>query len=226
MAHTQKTHGIIGVVLSLFWLAACGSPTPTSTPTLDLNPLRTEVAATVLAQVAQALALTPSATPLPSLTPTARPTSTPIAAASATPSPSPIASQIATATLSSGTPSGGTENRAQWVSQTIADDTIFAPGETFTMTWRLKNVGTSTWTTAYLLRFYSGETFGAPKEVLLVREVPPGETIDITLKMKAPARSGSYRSVWVMSDEKRSNFKEPVYLQINVAVPATPTPTP
>ncbi len=94
------------------------------------------------------------------------------------------------------------------------------------MTWRLKNVGTSTWTTAYLLRFYSGETFGAPKEVLLVREVPPGETIDITLKMKAPARSGSYRSVWVMSDEKRSNFKEPVYLQINVAVPATPTPTP
>jgi hypothetical protein len=120
----------------------------------------------------------------------------------------------------------GTENRAQWVSQSIADDTRFAPGETFTMTWRLKNVGTATWTTAYLLRFYSGDSFGAPKEVRLVQEVPPGETVDIAIKMKAPARTGTYRSVWVMSSEIRSNFKESVYLQIVVAVPVTPTPTP
>jgi hypothetical protein len=120
----------------------------------------------------------------------------------------------------------GTDNRAQWVSQSIADDTRFAPGETFTMTWRLKNVGTSTWTTAYMLRFYSGDSFGAPKEVRLVQDVPPGATVDITLKMKAPTRPGSYRSVWVMSSEIRSNFKESVYLQIVVPGPVTATPTP
>jgi hypothetical protein len=94
------------------------------------------------------------------------------------------------------------------------------------MTWRLKNVGTSTWTTAYLLRFYSGDSFSAPKEILLTREVLPGETVDIRLPMKAPARAGIYRSVWVMATEARSNFKEPVYLQIIVAVPVTPTRTP
>lgn len=218
MAHKIRTLSGIGVLLSLLWLAACGSPVPTSTPTLDLNPIRTEVAATVLAQMTQALFLTPSVTPLPSPTATTPPTSTPTQAAS--PSPS------ATSTLSIGTAKAGTENQAQWVSQTIADDTIFAPSETFTMTWRLKNVGTSTWTAGYLLRYYSGDTFSAPKEIPLGREVQPGGMVDITIHMKAPAKPGSYRSDWVMSTENRSNFKEPVYLKITVAVPVTTTPPP
>jgi hypothetical protein len=94
------------------------------------------------------------------------------------------------------------------------------------MTWRLKNAGTSTWTAGYLLRYYSGETFGAPKEISLGREVPPGEEIDISIPMEAPANPGNYRSDWVMSNENRSNFKEPVFLRIKVAKPITPTPTP
>jgi hypothetical protein len=218
MAHKKRTLSGIGVLLSLLWLAACSPPVPTSTPTFDQNPLRTEVAATVLAQVTQALALTPSVTPLPSPTATSPTTSTP--GPTASPSPS------ATVAQTSGTPKAGTEDQAQWVSQSIADDTTFAPGETFTMTWRLKNTGTSTWTAGYLLRYYSGDTFGAPKEISLGREVPPGEEIDISIQMKAPANPGTYRSDWVMSSENRSNFKEPVFLRIKVAKPITPYPTP
>lgn len=218
MAHKKRTLSVIGVLLSLLWLAACSPTVPTSTPTLDLNPFRTEVAATVLAQVTQALALTPSVTPLSSSTATNLPTSTPNLTISPLPS--------ATVTLSSGTPKAGTKNQAQWVAQSIADDTIFAPGETFTMTWRLKNTGTSTWTAGYLLRYYSGDTFGAPKEISIGREVLPGEEIDISIHMKAPANPGSFRCDWVMSSENRSNFKEPVYLKIKVATPVTPTPTP
>ena len=94
------------------------------------------------------------------------------------------------------------------------------------MTWTLKNTGTSTWTAGYLLRYYSGATFGALKEIAMGREVLPGGVIDISIDMKAPAIPGSYRSDWVMSNENRSNFREPVYLKIKVAVPVTPTPTP
>jgi hypothetical protein len=218
MAPKNRTLNVFGVFLSLVLLAACTSTAPTSTPTLDLNPFRTEVAATVLEQVTLVAALTPSVTPLPSFTATNRPTSTP----SQTASPSPSA----TITLSSQTPKAGTENLAQWVSQTIADNTIFAPGETFTITWRLKNTGTSTWTTGYMLRYYSGATFGATKEITIDREVLPGAEIDISVDMKAPAITGTYRSDWVMSSENRSNFREPVYLTIKVAAPVTPTPTP
>jgi hypothetical protein len=183
-----------------------------------LNPLRTEVAATVFAEVTQALALTPSVTPVPSLTPTIAHTSTPTRLASASPS--------LQATITSGTPVTGTINLAAWVSQSIPDGTIFDPGETFTMTWNLKNVGTSTWTVSYLLRFYSGDAFGAPTEILLGRAVLPGETVAISIPMKAPTRPGDYRSDWVMADEARANFKQPVFLKITVLAPPTSTPTP
>jgi hypothetical protein len=217
MAHPKRNLGVLGMLLSLMLFSACSPTVPTSPPTPDLNPFRTEVAATVLAQVTQALASTPSVTPLPSPTATNLPSSTPRPTAS--PSPS------ATVTLSSGTPKVGTD-LAQWVAQSIADDKIFAPGQTFTMTWTLKNTGTSTWTAAYLLRYYSGNTFGALNEIAIGREVLPGGQIDISIPMKAPAIPGSYRSDWVMSSENRSNFKEPVYLKIKVAVPLTPSPTP
>jgi uncharacterized lipoprotein YajG len=218
MSKKLKTLSEIGALLSLLWLAACASQVPTSTPTLDLNPVRTEVAATVLAQVTQALMRTPSVTPLPSPTATLPSTSTPTQVASP--------SSTVASTLSVTTPVTGTENLAQWVSQTVADNTIFTPSQTFTMTWTLKNVGNSTWTAGYMLRYYSGDTFNAPKEIPLGREVLPGGTVDIVIHMRAPAKIGSYRSDWVMSTENRSNFKEPVYLKITVAVPLTPTPTP
>jgi hypothetical protein len=129
-------------------------------------------------------------------------------------------------TLTAGTPGVSTTDLAEWVSQSIADDTVFEPGETFTITWQLKNAGTSTWTVGYLLRFYSGNNFSAPIEVLLGRVALPGETVDISVPMKAPNTPGNYRTDWVMANESRSNFKEPVFLKIVVAPPLTPTPAP
>ena len=217
MARTKKTIAKLGISLGLLLLSACNASTPTSTPTIDLNPLRTEVASTVLAEVTQALALTPSATPIPSLTATLAPSFTPAQPTTTSTGPQ--------GTLASETPGAPTDDLAEWVSQSVADGAVFTPGEDFTITWRLKNVGTSTWTPAYLFRYYSGNTFGAPEEILLGQEVPPGETVDISISMKAPTTLGDYRSDWVMSNELRSNFKQPVYLEITVARPATVTPT-
>jgi hypothetical protein len=203
-------------------MTACGSATPTAAPTVDLNPFRTEVAATVLAQVSEAAALIPSATTPPTITPTSEPTFTSEPTLTNTPA-DPTAAAIAALTL---TPAAMANNRAQWVSQSITDGTVFAPNETFTITWRLKNVGAAAWTLDYRLRFYSGNPFGAPQEILLGREVPPEETVDITIPMTAPALPGDYRTDWVMSNESFYNFKDPVFLKITVALPPTATRTP
>lgn len=219
MAHTMKMITVIGICLVMFLLPACGPSAPDSTPTPDLDLFRTVVAATVLAKVTLDLALTPSATPVPSPTATQVPTET----AASTPEQADTAPPNPQATLTNGTP--GTVDRAEWVSQSIPDGTIFAPGETFTITWTLRNVGSSTWTPFYMLRFFSGNAFGAPQEVFLDREVLPGETVDIAIPMRAPTALGEYRSDWVLANPARSNFKEAVYLEITVARPATSTPT-
>lgn len=223
MTHTKKTSGVIGVLLSLLLVVACSSPTPaptqipTSTPTLDLNPVRTEAAATVWAQVTQNLALTPSPTYTPSPTLTATPTLQPQQVG---------ALPGVTVTLSLATPVTPTLNLAQWVSQSIADETVFAPNTTFTITWVLKNVGKSSWTAGYMLRFFSGEIMGAPKEIVLDHEVRPGETAEFAIRMKTPSTPGDYRTDWVMATEGRSNFKESIYLKITVALPPTATRAP
>lgn len=225
MDHTLKNLTVIGALLGLLWLSACSpatpSITPTIEPTLDLNPFRTEVAATVLAQVTETLAAAPTDTPIsPSPTPTIAMTSTPVLAVTLAPGQQ----ATAQATLPGPTPTPGT-NLARWVSQSVPDGAILAPGEAFTMTLRMSNVGTSTWTANYMLRFFSGNTFGAPNEILLGRVVQPGEQVDIILSMKAPTIPGDYRSDWVLANESRGNFKEPVFFKITVANPATNTPT-
>ncbi len=213
MNPTWKTAAKFWMAISLMLvLAACNTAAPTITvlPTTDLGALRTEVAATVLAQCAAQCALTPTITPIPTNTATA------------------------TATLSP-TPTGGTEtapvgtgvagNRLKWISQTVADGTRMAPGSTFNMTWRVQNAGTVSWTPNYRLRFFSGDRFGAPAEVLLGQEVAPGELVDITIPMKAPATPGEYSTNWIMSTEVRGNFNEPIFLKIVVVAPGTAAST-
>lgn len=79
---------------------------------------------------------------------------------------------------------------------TIPDGTKLSAGESFTKTWRLKNVGTCTWTTGYAVVFVSGERMGGPEELNLTGKVPPGETVDISINMTAPGASGDYRGNW------------------------------
>ncbi len=215
---TGKTILVLGLfILTAGSLAACGAQAATqSIPTPDLNPVRTEVAATVLAQVPTLLALTPSATPL------LPPTETAVVVAT-TPAPA-APSPTAAATNTQAASTTGKNDHATWVSQTVQDDTVFAPGQAFTMTWQIKNDGTSTWTANYHLRFYSGDAFGAPKDITLGQEVQPGATIEITMDMKAPSKAGDYRSDWVLSNESLRNFKDPIFLKIKVAAP-TPTQT-
>lgn len=209
MPTVWKLLGKLALWAGLLGLAACSAPTPTPAPTQDLNLLRTEVAATVLAQVPELCALTPTITPTPTDTPTPTETPTPTATG-------------ATATATQGTPAASGGNRAKWVSQSVEDGTRFNPGQSFEMTWRLQNTGVTTWNANYRLRHWAGERFGAPAEVLIGRDVAPGETIDIAIQMKAPANAGEYRSDWVMANELRGNFNEPVYLKILVVGAGTP----
>ncbi len=88
-------------------------------------------------------------------------------------------------------------DRAQFIADvTVPDGTAFAPGFNFTKTWRLKNVGTCTWTTSYMLMFDSGEKMGGPDTAAMPTNVAPGQTVDITINLISPTTAGTYRGYW------------------------------
>ncbi len=78
----------------------------------------------------------------------------------------------------------------------VMDGDVFVPGANFIKTWRLKNIGTCSWTTDYDLVFVSGDRMDAEKTVPLRTTVRPGETVDISLKLIAPNKPGDYRGYW------------------------------
>ena len=76
---------------------------------------------------------------------------------------------------------------------TVPDGTTLAVNTPFTKTWRLKNIGTCTWTTAYSVFYVNGDMMSAPPSVPMPKSVAPNETVDISVQMVAPPVAGHFR---------------------------------
>ncbi|HUH99226.1 MAG TPA: NBR1-Ig-like domain-containing protein [Anaerolineales bacterium] len=119
-------------------------------------------------------------------------------------------------------------DRAQFVSDvSVPDGTTFTPNTSFTKTWRLQNVGTCTWTTAYNLIFVSGDRMSAPASVLLPQTVVPGQTVDVGVNLTAPPTGGEFRGYWELADPSGAvfgigpNADKPFWVDIRVSGTAT-----
>jgi hypothetical protein len=185
-------------------LSACGSAAD-ATPTLSLEGIATSAYMTFSAEMATKEALTP-------------PTNTPA------PSPTPFptlaqASPLATFALASSTPLvGGTSDcdDAVYASDlTIPDGTIMKPGEIFVKTWRFLNSGTCAWSTTYKLVFVNGDSMGAASAGVPI-PVPVNSQGDISVTLKAPDDSGTYKGNWQLQNDKNQPFGSIVYVQIQV----------
>ena len=124
-------------------------------------------------------------------------------------------------------------DKAQFVSDvTIPDGTLMSPGQKFTKTWRLKNIGTCAWVKGtYQLVFFSGEQMGAPASLAFAADVPVGATYDFTIPdMTAPSTAGSYRGNWMFKNASGALFgigaqaNRPWWVDIRVSGGPTVTP--
>lgn len=174
----------LALLLFALILSGCNYP---GTATPDLFP--TYAAQTVEARLTQSAGTTPVLPP-PTNTeaPPPPPTEVP---ATPTNTSTPIATQTQTPC-----------NRAAFVSDvTVPDGTTFAPNATFTKTWRLKNAGTCTWNSSYSIVFDDGNSMNGPASKALTGTVAPGQTVDISVDLKAPSSSGSYRGYWMLRSD-------------------------
>jgi hypothetical protein len=200
------------LALALLILSACNLPRE-STPTQSgLSLLNTAAAATVNAQLT--LANLPPGTAFNAATftpPGTFPHSTPLPT-----TPVPAASTPVTT---------GTSlpcDRAEFVSDVnFPDNSTIKPGESFVKTWRLRNAGSCTWTTAYNVVFTGGDAMGAPAASPLSGSVSPGNTTDISVTLTAPEEGGTHRAEFKLRNASNVIFgmdkdNDPFWVQIKV----------
>lgn len=172
---------LLFVILSTL---ACNLPraTPTTQPDLAF----TAAAQTVEARMTE-LAMQSPPSPMPTATSPLLPTATlPVL-----PTLPPTQPALPTLTPTS-TPLC---DLAQFVRDvTVPDGSEFAPGATFTKTWRLRNIGTCTWS-GYSVVFDSGNAMSGASPTPLPT-VAPGQEVDISIDMVAPSTPGTYRGYW------------------------------
>ena len=122
-----------------------------------------------------------------------------------------------------------------WVADLTYDDDsmrnppVLQPGEPFQKGWRVRNTGTCTWTSAYILSYVRGNQSGAQMDghpVAVQGSVAPGATYDFYVDLVAPLRAGTYQGFWQLSDAQGNHFGQTVYVGIRVPAPPAPTPAP
>ncbi|MBI5951392.1 MAG: hypothetical protein HY865_07025 [Chloroflexi bacterium] len=180
----------------------------------DKNP-QTDVQAMVTQTMLALTANAPTQTPVPPTPIVVQVTSTPVPTATSLPA----ATQV---------------TYCDWAffvkDVTIPDGTVLAPGETFTKIWRLKNRGTCTWTSDYMLVFSSGSQMDGKTVVTFPGNVAPGQTVDVSILLTAPSVPGSYSGYWMLRNSSGALFGTgdkaniPFYVDIQVKQPANQIP--
>jgi hypothetical protein len=176
-----------------FAIMACFPVTLIALPLLQpAQPEPNDAMATIQAIVTQTMAASTQNAP------TAIPaTATPVAATS-TPVPA------------TNTPVPTAVTYCDWVAfvkdVTIPDGTQLATGEVFTKIWRLKNRGTCTWTPDYMLVYTSGDQMGSTTAVRLPGYVGPGQTVDVSVTLTAPASAGEHIGYWMLRSPSGALF--------------------
>lgn len=179
---------------------------------------RTQAAALVKTQTAIAAAITD--TPVP--------TNTAISTATPHYTETPILPTLTVTPFSTETPKPGEIipegcNEAMFMADvTIPDKTQIYADHKFVKTWRMLNTGTCTWTTRYSMYFVSGRQMsGADRVNAFPVDVEPGQSIDISVILRAPKVNGVIRGYWGLKDQYGNPFGmgpegDPFYVEIKV----------
>ena len=106
---------------------------------------------------------------------------------------------------------------------TIPDGTPLRPGQSFTKTWLLRNVGKQTWSREYRLTYRSGGEWGTVSSVRLPHPVAAGHEVAVSVAMIAPKALATNRAAWQLQDPDGKWFGDPVWAQIALGDGSRPT---
>lgn len=96
------------------------------------------------------------------------------------------------------------KDRATFLGENFPDNSILIPGEVFVKTWEIKNIGSTQWSTGYQLIAVSspsGDSLGSPAMINFPKETAPGESVQLSVSLTAPVKTGSYTLFWIIKNE-------------------------
>lgn len=178
----MKAKSILLLALLVFLTSSC-------TTNADEERIATAVALTVAAS-----ANLPTETPLP-------PTVAPVGVSTAA---EPSSTPTATVPVSGGPTADCL--KANLMGETIPDDTILKPGETFIKKWIVKNSGTCTWDQTYKLVFWGGDLMGGAYVYNFPTMATPDQIVEIPIVLYAPEQPGSYKGYWRIQSPNGIDF--------------------
>jgi len=201
------------IAISALLFSAC----QTSEPTQDIDAQKTGFAQTADVQMTMTAEAQPTSTPTSAPTPTPEATATVESTETPEGEETPAGINTATQISSSG------RDAAAWLSNDPPDDTVFAPGEEFTVTWTLENTGTSTWNNNYYIEFAADEQMGAEDKYYIPLDVPPNTSVQISADFITPESEGKKQSTWNLVNDNDNAFYQ-FFVVIEVSETGTKEP--
>lgn len=113
--------------------------------------------------------------------------------------------------------------------QNMTAPPVLAPGQDFVKSWRVLNDGTCDWQPNFTLAYVRGNRIEASMSgnpTAVGRVVRPGETIDLSVSLRAPQVPGLFQGFWQMRDDLGQSFGQVVWVGIQVPDPNPPPPLP
>lgn len=224
---------IVSIMITGLFLTGCNLPI-TSNPSNQPGMIYTQAAETIIAQLTQSVIETYVA----EKTQEAQQGGTPVGSIPTQEPPTQVPTLLPPTSTNTPLPPTATYKPApcDWALYvadiTIPDGEIIAAGQSFNKVWRLKNIGTCTWTTDYDLVFAHGDRMEGNKVIPLTANVPPGSTVDVSAYLRAPEEKGYYQGYWMLRDESGNvfgiggDYMTAFWVEIQVKYPLTTFDTP
>lgn len=196
---------MIGVVLIVgAFLFSCANNQADQTTAVDTDAIRTQAVQTYASNLT---GLAPTFTPFPTLTDVG-PTET---ALSVTPEPSATSNPCF--------------NLLYIEDVTVKDGTRMKPGEKFTKTWLVQNIGGCAWRPGFTFQNVGGDSMRGTT-VTITEAIPTGAKRELSVELVVPSGiNGVIESAWQMADTNGVFFGDTLFVNIIVGDLTTPAVT-
>ncbi|HNO30605.1 MAG TPA: NBR1-Ig-like domain-containing protein [Anaerolineales bacterium] len=202
----RKSLPMILFIMAGLLLTSCTTNSGTQAPAVDTDAIRTQAVATYASSLTEAVDSTPVNSPTPIVE---IPTTTPLVTVTLEPSPT----------------SNPCYNLMYLKDVTIPDGTPLKPGEVFTKTWQVQNIGGCAWRSGFTFQNVGGDAMrGSP--VVLTEAIQTGAKREISVELVVPSGiNGVIESAWRMADDTGNFFGDTLTVQIVVGDITTPAVT-